>query len=494
MTRRLQLPWRLSPRQWCHVVVALLFLSSRLVYRVGLGVRFDWTPVTYFIQFIDPWFLRHDFLRSILYLHHQAPLQNVLVGIPLHFLRDAPAYAVIDFMYVAIGLATALGLAEAMLGMGASPLWAALISSLYAVSPTTVTYENWLLYHAPVACALVWALVGLLRFHRRPSFGSASGLFIALAIAALLRSTINVMYVAAMVGLALLWPPFHPAGRAATRKLILRAATGPLLVVALVAAKPSFLLGYGYGEALLWGNLSTKIWDELPEPERARLLANDLVSPAAERFCLGDLRDFDPFRIPHAPLGVPLMDMERAPNGRWNAHAFEYLSLARELYKPDALYLLRHYPGAYARSLGQALSWYLSPATHDANLPGSPNYRRLTVWREAIDGATGARDGSSSVMLAGGIPLLLLFGVVALARARRALPAERRIAAGLTYILATIIYAGVSTMLISFGDFSRYRFEVDPLYLVLLATALTRGQTLVATTLARFGKPVRAPA
>jgi hypothetical protein len=472
----------------------LVFLASRLVYRVGLGVRFDWTPITYFIQFVDPWFLRHDFLRSILYLHHQAPLENVLVGIPLHFLDDAHAFVVVDFIYVAIGLATALGLLEAMLGMGAGPAWAALVSCLYTASPTTVTYENWLLYHPPVACALVWALVALLRFHRAPSFGSASAFFLALTAAALLRSTINVTYVAAMVALLLRWPPFHPSGRAAARKLILRAAAGPLLVVALVAAKPSVLLGYGYGEALLWGNLSRKIWNELPAPERARLLASDLVSPAAERFCLADLREFEPFRIPHQPLGVPLMDMERAPSGRWNAHAFEYLALARELYKADALYLLRHYPGAYARGAVHALGWYLSPATNDANLPASPNYRRLTGAREAIDALGGARDGKSSPVLALAIPLLLLFGAVSFWRARSDVVSERRSAVGLAYVLATILYAGVSTMLISYGDFSRYRFEVDPLYLVLLATALTRGHARLRAVVARVQRPVPVPA
>jgi len=473
-------------RRWCHGTVALVFLVSRVLYRVVLGVRFDWSPITYFIQFVDPWFLRHDFLRSIFYLHHQAPLENLLVGIPVHFLRDDAAYVVVDFIYVAIGLATALGLVEAMLGMGARPLWAALVSCLYTVSPTTVTYENWLLYHVPVACALLWALVALLRFQRQPSFWSASAFFLALTAAALLRSTINFMYVAAMAALALLWTPFHPSGRIAARKSILRAAAGPLLVVALVAAKPSLLLGYGYGEALLWGNLSKKIWNEVPETERTRLLTNGLVSPAAERFCLADLREFEPFRIPHEPLGVPLMDMERAPNGRWNAHAFEYLPIARELYKVDALYLLRHYPGAYARGVGHALSWYLSPATNDANLPGSPNYRRLTRWREALDELGGARDGRYSVMLAAGIPLLLLFGAAGVSRARIDVVSERRSAAGFAYMLATILYAGVSTMLISYGDFSRYRFEVDPLYLVLLATALTRGQTFMGERLSGF--------
>ena len=54
-----------------------VFVVSRLLYRVAFGVRLDVSPVRYFIQYVDPWFVEHDFVRSILHLHHQAPLQNL---------------------------------------------------------------------------------------------------------------------------------------------------------------------------------------------------------------------------------------------------------------------------------------------------------------------------------------------------------------------------------------------------------------------------------
>jgi hypothetical protein len=66
---------RRALRCWPETTVVLVFLASRLVYRTVYGIRFDAIPVFSFIQYIDPWFVEHDFLRSLLHLHHQAPLQ-----------------------------------------------------------------------------------------------------------------------------------------------------------------------------------------------------------------------------------------------------------------------------------------------------------------------------------------------------------------------------------------------------------------------------------
>jgi hypothetical protein len=481
-------------RYWPYVAVALIFLVSRLVYRVCYGVRFDPSPVSFYIQYADPWFLRHDFLRSILYLHHQAPLQNVLVGIPLLLMNDAHAFMVLDVVYVGIGLATALGLLSAMLNLGARAGWAVLVTGLYASSPTTVVYENWLFYHLPVACLLIWALVALLRYYRSKTLVSALAFFSALAGAALFRSSLGLVYVGAILGWLLLWPPFDVSGRRSARKMILKAAAGPMLVLALVSAKPSFMLGYGYGEALLWGNLSTKVWEQLPRSERDRLLAEGIVSPAVDLFCLTDLEHFGQLRMQQPPTGVPLLDMERAPNGRWNAHAIEYLPITRQYFKRDALYLLSHYPGAYLRGVVSGLSQYLAPCTIDMMLPITQSYLQLTGLRNSIDRFWAIGDGNLSLVLTLVLPLLLLFAGYRLRRARQAVFSERQAAVGYAYMVATILYVSASTLLISFGDFSRYRYDIDPLYLVLLAVALSDGDALVRAALTRVLRPAQTQA
>jgi hypothetical protein len=453
---------------WAYALVALAFLASRVVYRSALGVRFDTAPVSFFIQYINPWFMQHDLLRSLLYLHHQAPLQNALVGIPVRLFGTGVAFHIVHWVYLACGLATALGILHALLRLGAQAGVAAALGVVYTVSPTTVLYENWLMYHAPVACLLVLSLVALLRFLRRGTVASGLLFFALVGTAALFRSIFGPLFIVLVAVPLLFRPPPLAAGRS-PRATVARAAAVPLLVVALNAWKPSVLIGHPYGEALLWCNLAMKVDTELPRATRDELIRAGAISPALRSFCAGDVESFGPLRIPHEPTGVPLLDLERPPDGgAWNAHALEHVLIARRYYKPDALYLLSHYPGAYARAVWHAFARsYLSSSTSDYWAARSRNYAQLRTLDEAVKTACGRGAGGRLLVLVIGLPLTAAYGFWRLVRDRS--PAAQAIA----FMMLTILYVTAVTTLVSFGDFSRYRYDIDPFYLILFGLLLS---------------------
>ncbi|MET0385743.1 MAG: hypothetical protein ABW321_07275 [Polyangiales bacterium] len=470
-----------------YVFVALSFVVSRLVYRLSFGVRFDATPVGFYIQYIDPFFMREDLWRSLLYLHHQAPLQNLLVALPLRHLPADQAFAVLDAIYVALGLATALGLVHLMLRLRASPLLASLGTVLYTLNPTTVLYETWLFYHLPVTCILLWSVIALWAFYQSGRARHGVACFGLIALAALFRSTLGPLFLGVLLAL-LVWlpPPWLPRVRSA-RLGVLRCAALPLLVLALNSVKPQLVLGYGYGEAMAWGNLVTKVYTELPPAEQRRLQREHLVSPAVGLFCLTDLAEFGTLRIPLTPTGVPLLDMERAPNRRWNAHALEYLWLTQRYYKPDALYLLKHYPEAYLHNVLRAVSAYAAAGTTDLMLPGTANYALLRPLFEPIDAQLGRAPDGRLLALAIALPLVAAFGFWRLLHREPHPRATRRERVVLTYMLLTIAYVTAVTTGVSFGDWSRYRYDIDPLYLTLGVLMLSDG----ARALRRVWQSVR---
>jgi hypothetical protein len=145
--------------RWPYVAVILVFGALRLIYRFALDLRFDYSPVYEFIQYIDPWFVEHDFVRSILYLNQQPPLQNLLTGGCIRVFGTPAAFTVLEVLYVALGLATILSMLHAMLRLGVTRTTAAVFAALYAVSPVTVFYEYWLLYHTPVVALLTLSVV-----------------------------------------------------------------------------------------------------------------------------------------------------------------------------------------------------------------------------------------------------------------------------------------------------------------------------------------------
>lgn len=457
-----------------YAVVLASFVSARGMYRQRAGVTFDSTPIFSYIQYFDPWFVEHDFWRSLLYLHHQAPLLNLLVGGALRWLGEPAAFEALAALWLLLGFGTAVGLLHAMLRLGTQPSIATATVSAYAAAPATVVFENWLIYHVPIAFLLVLALGALLAYQRRPTPARAAAFFWTLAIVGLFRSTFGPLFLLLSLGLLHWKLPFSGEPRRLRRQLW-RAAALPLSLLALNSIKPQLLIGHGYGETMLWGNLVAKLRNELPPAELERLIQQGAVSRATKVFALTDLREFRELRVAQAPTGVPLLDLERTPNGRWNAHALEYLKITEKYYRPEAVYLLSEYPWTYVKSVGAALLQYTAPSTEDSMLPGTDAYRRVRAVAEPIDRGFGRRTDGAQWLLVLGLPALLAYALSRLTSRRATLPSQRRPTAALAFIVLTIGYVTAISVLISCGDFSRYRFDIDPLWCllaVLLATEL----------------------
>ena len=259
MTSALQL----ARRYWPYGVVAIAFIAARWVYRNFVGIDFDTSPTTFYVQYLDPWFIEHDFARSLLYLHHQGPLLNLLVGGAIRLLGQAHAFQLLEALYTCFAFGTVLGLLHVCLRLGVRKPIAIVACALYALSPTTVVYENWLFYHTPVALCLVLSVCALIHYHRVGSFRAALLFFSLIATAALFRSIYGPLFLIAALALLWLRPPLKET-QIAARKTLLKAAAVPLALLILNGTKPWLLTGHGYGETILWGNLATKIKEALP--------------------------------------------------------------------------------------------------------------------------------------------------------------------------------------------------------------------------------------
>jgi hypothetical protein len=480
---------RRALRGWPETTVVLVFLASRLVYRTVFGIRFDASTVFSFIQYIDPWFVEHDFLRSLLHLHHQAPLQILIVQGCMKLLGAAHAFVVLEALYVALGLLLALTLLHILRLLAAPALLSTIAVSLYTAWPTSMVYENWLLYHLPTAALFVFSAAALLRLYRRGTAGAAFLFFALVATVALVRSTFGLLFLGATAVILLIHPP-HPRGQCVVRRsLILKAALLPFLVVALNSAKTRLLVGHDYGTALLWVNLSNKIFEELPLDEATRLSESGLLSATAGYEAPATLVSaYGQFQIAHAPTGVPLLDWDTLPGGVYNPHALEHVLVAERYYRRDAIYLLTHYPGVYWRSVWHGLSSeYVSSAALTPILSRQMNHRRLAKLESHADRAMGRLADGRLILLIVGLPLAVLYGFHRVRGRRARCESERSSVAVLSFMVLTIVYVTGITLLVSYGEFNRYRFDIDPLYLV-LSVLLLRDIGCVARRRIGFGR------
>jgi hypothetical protein len=461
-------------RRWPYVVVALVFATSRVVYWRVLSIGFDTSPTEYFMQYVSPWLIQRDFLRSVLYLNQQAPLQNLLVGGCERLFGTHAGFAVLHVLYVGIGLTIALTLLHAMLRLGVSSAIATVAAALHTASPVTVHYENWLFYHSPVAALQLLSLVALLRYYRRGTLSAGIWCFGLFALSGLFYANFGPLVLIA-IGLALLIRPPRPDRAGVSPRVRLIAALAiPLCVLGLDRARTRILVGHNQGDAYLWMNLAVKTYAGLRPGERTLLEGSGEISHFRGSIMFSaPLSYMDPsLRISHPPTGVPILDLDVVPSGV-NAHSLEKVLIAESFYKKDAKFLLAHYPTAYLRSFVEAVrEYFASPMDYDDSLV-TPNRDNLRTVVEETNAVFLPDDGGTEWLLVVLLPVLFLYGLYRITGARGALESERSITGAIAYMLILIAYVTIAMTGVAVCDFMRYRYNLDPFYVILFALLAT---------------------
>ena len=446
-----------AARHLPFVVLTAAFVSSRLYYRAHFGLTFDAEPLSYFLQYMPMWLPKNDFWRSLLYLHQQPPLQNLLAGGIYRLVGPERAFGVLEGIYTAMGFALAQSLLASLRRLGASAWLSTIAVSMFTASPVAVLYETWLFYHQPVATLLTLALFALLRFYDTGSLLAGLAFFAALGTVAEFRSVYGPLWMIVIAAGLASFPPvrfpqrtnpdgangerfvrFRQFALGSPRRIVISAALLPILAVTAANLRTVVLIGESMGSALARSNVPLKIWRFLPESERGRLRAERLVSDEVMLEPFPPVTELPRLRLPTPPTGVPLLDLQTMPDGQANVHTLEYVHMVDKYYKADALYLLRHYPAAYLRSVGFGLGeWYCSSPTRDVVLSRSENLKKVQRDENVIEKCALGHPSRQLVGLQIGIPLCLFYALYRMVRARGRRASERSAVATVFFMTTT---------------------------------------------------------
>lgn len=476
--RRSQVLRRLLHSPWTVLVAA--FVASRLAY-AALGVAFDATPHSQFWQYLDPLAVERDPLGSLADLHVQPPLFNAglaaaqeLSPFPLAVTEHA------GFLLAGLVLTAAAYLLCRRIGFGARA--ATVVALVVSCNPTTVLYENWLFYTYPVAVLLVVAAVLAGRYASTGRLRDGVLFFAALGAVMLMRSLFHPLwFLVAGVGLAMLTVPVR-------RREVVLVAVLPLLVVLGIMARNQARFDQFTTSTWFGMNLARATTLQIPEAERARLVEEGSLSvlalrPTFEYYHL--YADTGYGTPPSEPTGSPVLDHPVRSDGSPNFNYLGYLGVYGQ-YQDDAVASIRLRPGAYVRGQALAYATYLNSPTDfdflDANRARIASLDRL--WRTAAYGelppslTAWARPGGSSavaqrlstagVLAAAALMAVAVAGLRLLSEVvRRRRPAGA--AAALLFSWATVVYVTVAGNALDVGENQRFRFEAEPLLLVLSA-------------------------
>ena len=500
-------PRRAQPVVWPLVAVVVAFVLSRIGYYVA-GVRFDASSLPWFWQFIDPALLKASLGQSLWYLHSQPPAFNLFLGLVLN-LFPGHETAAFTACYLLLGLVFAVTLFLLLKGFGVSDVLSAVLASVYIASPACVLYENWLFYTYPMTVLLLVAALFWHRFVSRGRFLDALALFVAAAALAMTWSLFHLVWLLVLV-VALVVAARkrgQSLGAAASNSLwdsprfrvrtVLAAAAVPLLIVAFWYGKNLVQTGEFTGSTWFGINFSKMTNSMLTVPERRALYDNGTISAVSmvPPFSNPDKYVGNTGTVPAVPKpepsGIPVLDQELKPSTIPNFNSSLFIAVSRQ-YGRDAFEILKSRPAAYERGLAESYLIYFLPASAylflDANAGHISALDRFASI--AFDGRFSyhsdyslrqtqpARYYLQSLLNTGwflilAYALILVAGLFFLFR-----PSSFRLhpsafiphPSSFFFIWFSVAWVTIVANAVEVGENNRFRFMVDPLVVVFLAS------------------------
>jgi Dolichyl-phosphate-mannose-protein mannosyltransferase len=466
-------------RRTCFALLAAASAISRLVCRAS-GVRFDIGPLYFYWNYIDPALLRNDFWRSIFYLEQQPPAFNFFLGTVLHL---APSHPTVVFqpVYFALGLASSFSLFALMDRMGVDRRIALAIALVFALSPSTILYENTLTYEYPLTALFCIAALFLHRFASSGKWWDATVFFFSIGLIAGIRSVFHWIWFALILLLLLLrFPEWR-------RPIVQAAAIPTLLLTAIYLEHVIVFHEFTPGGRVYMGqNLSAMTARPVSRGDIEALIASGRISPLLRRdIMVSDIFGLDqafgatPAEstlskiVPVPPqTGIAVLDDCRKSTKKINWNCTWAANVA-QAYLRDSLVVFRAFPRAYWISVGRNLLRYFLPDTEGWPFDGrdDANHRILSGPLRVYNLLTAGEwppEIQSPWLAYIALPALLGYGI------RRAYVLRGASGLTLVFMAGNTLYFSAIVMLFSVADQNRYRTEISAFFAVWLGLAATQ--------------------
>jgi hypothetical protein len=457
-----------------HVALTFAFVLSRVLLALA-GLRLNFDLAWMFLA--DPKDLHENLLETLFYFHAYPPGMSCLSGL---FLKLGGSHAAVlaEVAHAALGLVLVNSLLYTLRALAVPPLPAFALAALFALAPATIYLEHLWLWEEWVAALL--ALAAALFFHalKRPSFQSYLAFFSVCSLVSWIRSSFQLTWFLALVGLAL-W-----LAQKSFRRQVALAALGPLLLLLGLHLKNWLLFGVFGASSAGGGNMTHITVSRLPQATRSAWIRSGKLSQFAAHSVYAGPAEYVGYvdqaggkRFRDIPV---LQALERPTVHAPNYNHWIMLEVSRRR-EHDALTYLSERPFDYARTTLQGLEQFLGPTTRwhpfDKTERSPHHAHRLVLgqferfWNDVWHRLPLKGPGLYTLF-----PIALVWAVRRVWKGLRTQVRERRARVGLLlFALFQVGYVTATSMLFTIGESSRYRHQVEAQIWLISAVALLAG-------------------
>jgi len=470
------------------ILLLMAFLLSRLLLP-HFGIHFRYDSLDFYWQYLDTDTLRYHLAQGLWYDHAQPPFFNLVLGLVLK-LTGSAAPTAFSLLLKIISLINCLLLYLLLKRTAPRPIWLPLIITLiYLLSPALMIFETELFYTTFISMLLLISATFVQRFidHTAPTQSSShtaplqfsdhaaagrptpsrwsdiTGICLPLALLCLTRSLYHVIWLIGMAAILLFPIRRTPAFR--------RLLTGFLLTILFVSGwyvKNYVIFNQFSTSSWLGMNMARTVFHDAPIKDSTRIEAYEPFS---------ELALYRPFISDSAVkkyAGLDDRDLltPKKHDSSSNLNAVAYIQVSQQYLSASKTFVKTH-PGRYIANILQSSLLFFAPATRypfSETAAAKIKYYDLLYSFNLSHFATGKGQRRIAVAISA-LPKLLLYCVVLTILLRDAM--RRKVLSLLdVFALGAIGYVFVVSSLLEHYENMRFRYEIEPLFLLLLGQAL----------------------
>jgi hypothetical protein len=453
---------KLSRSKQVAIIVGV-FIVSRMI-AMGLGLHLGTLALYEYWQYLDVETLRHHLLTGLWYDHAQPPLFNLFLGIVL---KTAGGKTMILFAIIMklISLANALlifAITRKLTTVGFLPL---LVAVIYIISPATLAFECELFYTTFVSLFLLLSVFYLIRLTENGTVGNAIALVLPMVILCLTRSSYHIAWLFIVSAMLI----YYFRRKKIFNRLLIICIAG-LLIVGSWYVKNKILFGKLTTSTWIGMNMARNVFHDNSVTDSSRIEAYEAFS---------DIRVYRKFLdLSYENRYRGLYDYELLRDVKndsfRNLHEVSYIQVS-DLYQVASMDYIRKHPGAYAKNVFQSSILYFTPATMyslASESAGRLKYYDIP-YSFNLSYFANSKQQRRILLTISAMPKLLLYLFVFFVLIKYSV-VSRTLSSWNLFIMVTIGFIFLLSSLFEHYENMRFRFETEPLFLILAAQVFSR--------------------
>lgn len=444
-------------------IIVIVFLVSRIVASC-FDLHLNYIAIDRYWQYLNVDTLRHNLLRGVWYDHAQPPVFNLFLGLVLKVTGQA-APIVFSLIFKLITLFNAFLLFNILRRTVTHLSLPLYVSLFYLLSPAALIFENELFYTTFISLFFLVSCYALLGILKKIKWKNSSLFFFSLIIICLTRSMYHLVFLLVIVFIIL----FSLRKKKGFYRLV------PAALISLLVTGGWYLKNY-----LIFGVFSTSSWVGM---NMARNVFHDSEISDSTR-----IESIVPFsRIDtYAPfLSQNLENKYQGLNDKdllsimkrdsfLNEHHIAYIEVSKLYMQASKEYIRRH-PRTYLKNAVQSAIIFFAPATRYSLMEAESRKIKYydLVYSFNLSHFAKGKQQRRIAMAVSAFPKILLY-LLTFYIVTRDFIRKRKIPLLQLYIIIIIAYVFTLSSLLEHYENMRFRFEIEPLFLILAAMAISR--------------------